>query len=238
MTLRPIFSLVLAAAALLAMERPALAQRMHYLGIAGDGDEAVFRSEVLGARRALDASWSLASSRTVGGALRGGATYGAVRRSIRRAAEGMDREKDVLFLLISAHGGRAGRGVELSGGGGMTPRMLRAALDEAGIKNRVLVVSACYSGQFVPPLADPNTAVITAADATSFALGCLSRCPYTDFGYGFFNQGLPKAGRDLRRAFAIADAAATALARRDGERPSRPQLSMGAEIERTLRSVR
>jgi hypothetical protein len=215
----------------------ASAQRMHYLGIAGDRNETVFQSEVLSAGRALSTVWPLASSNTVGGSFKGGATYDAVRRSIHKIAEGMDRERDVLFLLISSHSAGRGRGVELSGGNAMTPRMLRAALRQAGIANSIVVVSACFSGEFVRPLSGPNSAVITAASATNFAFGCPGRCRYTDFGEGFFHHGLAKAGRDLRRAFAIGATAATAVARRDGLMPSRPQFSMGAEIARTLRAI-
>ncbi len=71
---------------LLIAERPALAQRLHYLGIAGDADEAVFQSEVVHAGRALAAVWPVASSHVVGGSLKGGATYEAVRRGIARMA--------------------------------------------------------------------------------------------------------------------------------------------------------
>ncbi|MDR2113324.1 MAG: peptidase C13, partial [Candidatus Accumulibacter sp.] len=34
----------------------------------------------------------------------------------------------------------------------ITPASLRALLDEAGIERRIIVVSGCYSGQFIPAL--------------------------------------------------------------------------------------
>ena len=43
----------------------------------------------------------------------------------------------------------------------IAPETLRHALDEAGIQRRVVVVSACYSGGFVPALQDEHTLVIT-----------------------------------------------------------------------------
>jgi hypothetical protein len=235
---RPVPSLpLLALGALLMTQQPAAAQRLHYLGIAGDAKEAVFRSEVLNAGRAVASVWPVATSRVVGGSFKGGATYEAVRRSLRETAQGIDLERDVLFLLISSHSAGRGRGVELSGDGTMTPRMLRAALAEAGITKSIVIISACFSGEFVKALSGPNTAVITAASASNFAYGCLTRCRYTDFGEGFFRLGLAQAGRDLQRAFAIGDAAATAVARRHGLRPSRPQFVMGADIARTLQAV-
>jgi Peptidase C13 family len=239
MTPRSTFRLIaFAGAALLCAAHPALAQRMHYLGIAGSSRETVFRSEVSGAGQTVGAAWALASSRAVGGSVKGGETYRAIRQSIRQAAEGMDRELDVLFLVVSSHGERGGRGVELSGGGMMSPRMLRAALDEAGVRNRIVLVSACFSGQFVGPMSGPNTAVITAANATNFSFGCITRCSYTDFGEAFFNHGMLKSGRDLRQAFGVARAMVTASERRDGLKPSQPQMSMGDRIGAVLAGLR
>ncbi len=149
----------------------------------------------------------------------------------------MDRERDVLFLLISSHSAGRGRGIELAGGGAMTPSMLRAALAAAGIRHSIVVISACFSGEFVKALSGPNSLVITALSATNVAYGCLTRCRYTDFGEGFFHRGLSKAGRDLHRAFTIGDTAASAIARRHGLRPSRPQFSMGAGLARTLQAL-
>ena len=45
----------------------------------------------------------------------------------------------------------------------LTPARLTKALDQAGIKNRVLILSACYSGSFVPPLSNENTMILTAS---------------------------------------------------------------------------
>jgi hypothetical protein len=224
--------------ALLSAAHPALAQRMHYLGIAASNRETVFQSEVSGAGSTVGGQWSLASSQTVAGSFFGRVSYGSVREAIAAAAGRMDRERDVLFLLVSSHGAPGGRGVELSGGGLMTPGMLRAALDQAGVKNRVVLVSACYAGQFVAPLSGPNTAVITAANSTNPSFGCSNKRTYTYFGDAFFNHGMPQAGRDLRRAFAIARTTVTAWERSEGERPSQPQMSMGAGIARTLAGVR
>jgi hypothetical protein len=230
--------LAFALLALIGAAHPALAQRMHYLGIAASSRETVFQSEVSGAGGTVGSTWSLASSQTVSGGFMGGVSYGTVRQAIQQAAGRMDRDRDVLFLLVSSHGAPGGRGIELSAGGLMTAGMLRAALDEAGVKNRVVLVSACYAGQFIGPLSGPNSAVITAANATNPSFGCSNKRTYTYFGDAFFNHGMPQSGRDLRRAFAVARTTVTAWERRDGERPSQPQMSMGGGIARTLAGVR
>ena len=63
-----------------------------------------------------------------------------------------------------------------------------------------MIVSACYSGTFVPPLANDNTIVITAADARNPSFGCAPGREWTFFGDAFFNRSL-RPGTDLQRAF-------------------------------------
>jgi Peptidase C13 family len=173
-----------------ALNDPAQAQQMHYLGIAASERETVFITEVTGAGATLGQTWQLASSTTVSSSMFAKVTYPRIAEAIRAAGDKMDKERDVLFLLVSSHGAPAGRGIELSGGGLMTAGQLRSALDGAGIKNRIVVVSACYSGQFVQPLASPTTMVITAANSTNPSFGCSNTRAYTYFGDAFFNAGV------------------------------------------------
>ena len=80
----------------------------------------------------------------------------------------------------------------------MTPHEVKGILDGEGIKNRVVIVSACYSGVFVGPLANDNTIVLTAADEKSTSFGCAAQREWTYFGDAFFRQGL--ASRDRFQA--------------------------------------
>ena len=103
------------------------------------------------------------------------ATPQNAERAIEALAERMDKDKDVLVVYLTSHGGSDFKlaashwplDVEP-----LTPQLLRAALDKAGIRNRVIAVSACYSGGWVAPLANDNTLVMTAADATHTSYGC------------------------------------------------------------------
>ena len=62
----------------------------------------------------------------------------------------MDKNKDIFILLMTSHGDRTGFALQLPGNiAELTPRQVAAALDGEGIKNRVVIVSACYSGIFV-----------------------------------------------------------------------------------------
>jgi hypothetical protein len=66
-------------------------------------------------------------------------------------------------------------------------------LKESGIRWKVVVVSACYSGGFIDPLKDAQTLIITAArhDRTSF--GCADENDFTYFGRAYFKESLPQS---------------------------------------------
>lgn len=116
----------------------------------------------------------------------------------------------------------------------LAPSVLGAMLDEAcGRRPTVVVISACFSGIFVPELAAPNRMVLTAAraDRTSFGCGESDRYPYFD---DCFLRAFP-AARDFR---ALAGAVQACVARREQETgmspPSEPQLSIGAALRPLL----
>src|SRR5690349_19728990 len=121
----------------------------------------------------------------------------------------MNVQKDVLLLSISSHGSEDGV-VAVSNHGlpvdDLDIETLRSALDEAGIVWRVIVISACYSGQFIDPLSSPRTAVITASAADRTSFGCADDRDLTYFGEAFYRDALPGA-RSLREAFQKARAA-------------------------------
>jgi hypothetical protein len=78
----------------------------------------------------------------------------------------MNGESDILFLILTSHGSRdslavvAGRRVET-----LKPSNLSEMLSRTGVRTKVVIISACYSGVFIRRLADADTLVITAADA-------------------------------------------------------------------------
>lgn len=162
-----------------------------------------------------------------------------LQRAIRAVARSMDREQDVLFIYLTSHGAREGQlaanfwPMELTE---LTPAMLRQWLDEAGIRHRVVAVSACYSGSWIPPLAGASTMVLTAADADHTSYGCGYKSELTFFGRAMFDEQL----RSHTRSFEQAHAAARDIIRQreieagkdDGY--SNPQLSAGAAIRAKL----
>lgn len=209
-----------------------------FVGFAGYADQRVFAEEIrlaaknvgskygstdrslllVNDRRSLE-DWPLASPT-------------ALRHALKTLAGRMNVEKDVLFLAISSHGSRDGT---ISVSNGMLPfndlaaSDLADALEESGIKWRVVVVSACYSGTFIEPLRAPGTAVITAAapDRTSF--GCSDDRDLTYFGEAFYRDALPGA-QSLRDAFDKTRKLIAEREKQEGVEPSRPQAEFGDGI--------
>jgi hypothetical protein len=121
--------------------------------------------------------------------------------AVHAVAAVMNKDQDVLVLLLTSHGDRSGVALELPDRTiDLTPQQVAAALDGEGIKNRVVIVSACFSGIFVPPLRNDNTIVITAADANNTSFGCAPERDWTYFGDAFFRQAL-LPGTDFEGAF-------------------------------------
>src|SRR6185369_8053731 len=131
----------------------------------------------------------------------GGATIQDLDTALQAAANGMDAENDVLFVILTSHGSRAGLAVKAGRLRQLlTPPKLAVMLASAGVRHKVVVISACYSGVFVPRLASPNVLVITAADADHSSFGCLDKAEWTYFGDAFFNVALRQA-KSLKDAF-------------------------------------
>jgi hypothetical protein len=115
----------------------------------------------------------------------------------------------------------------------LTPQSLKVALDRSGIRNRVVVLSACHSGSFVPTLADPTTLVITAAHAERTSFGCDDSREWTYFGDAFFNRALRKE-RSFERAFLQARRTISLWEKREGLESSLPQIAGGEALRQRL----
>ena len=145
---------------------------MYFLGFAGFGEERVFAEEIkLAAQRVGEKYGSAHRSVLLLNDRRDLTTYplaseSSLRYALNALGRVMNRDEDVLFLALSSHGSRDAT-IDVSNEG-MEPQTLSAAtlaelLAESGIRWKVIVVSACFSGAFIKPLADDHTIVITAA---------------------------------------------------------------------------
>lgn len=221
-----------AALAGLAAQRPGTADA-YVLTVALDSDP-VFAREAREAARVLSARYG-AKGRTLTLAGPDGArddqphgSITALLLAIGHIGTLMDGREDVLVLYTTSHGDETGLAYHWgdSGYGVLAPVRLRDALAEAGIERRVLILSACYSGVFVPVLASPDTAILTAAASTRSSFGCLAENDWTFFGDALINRalrqpvGLEEAARMASRSVAEWETRARFLA-------SLPQVSIG-----------
>jgi len=96
-----------------------------------------------------------------------------------------------------------------------------------------VIISACYSGVFIRPLADRDTLIITAADADHTSFGCKDANTWTYFGDAFFNVALRQAA-SLKDAFVVARALVRKRELRERFEPSNPQMAGGANVQPLL----
>ncbi len=135
------------------------------------------------------------------------------------------------LFYISSHGGPDGAllGEEL-----LRPHLLAAMLDDA-CPNRpsVVVISACFSGVFIPPLQKTDRLILTAAraDRASFGCGESDKYPYFDT---CFLDAAPDA-HDFAVLGARVRACVAAKEKETGAEPaSEPQLWIGAALRPLL----
>jgi hypothetical protein len=162
-------------------------------------------------------------------------------RAIEALAAKMDREKDVLVIYLTSHGAK---NFQLAAShwplevDALTPVDLKAALDRAGIRNRVIAVSACFSGRWIDTLASDTTLVMTAADATHTSYGCGRRSELTFFGRAVFDEQLRKTHsfeQAFTQAVPLIKQREVDAGKDDGF--SNPQIRIGASIRAVLIEV-
>jgi hypothetical protein len=195
------------------------------------GDQGVFRSEATGAAQVVAGRFETGPINVEYNSKRGGsATIEALTKSLQMAAKSLDAEKDVLFLILTSHGSpdglaiKAGRLTET-----LTPSRLHEILANTGVRHKVVVISACYSGVFIARLANPDVLVITAADAQHPSFGCQDKAKWTYFGDAFFNVALRKA-ISLKDAFLDARSLVRKRELREHFEPSNPLMAGGADV--------
>ncbi|MGL4315214.1 MAG: C13 family peptidase, partial [Pseudomonas sp.] len=203
---------------------------LYSLTLAGDGNQSVFLREadyvakLLGERFGARGNITLSNHRDHL-ADRPLATRESLTRAVRALAERSGPE-DLVFIYLTSHGSRDHQ-LSLE-----QPRLqldnlpaadLASLLQPLKSRYKVLVISACYSGGFIPPLQDDKTLVMTAARADRVSFGCSEENDFTYFGRALFAEALSETD-DLQRAFELAKATVAEREKAEDFQPSEPQL--------------
>lgn len=234
---------VAAAVARLEPQRPAIVDA--YVVVAALDSDPVFGHEAREAGRVLSKRFG-AEGRTIvladdGGEDRadGAGTPANLALALAGASARMDPSEDVLVLYTTSHGSpHAGLNFEHEAYGAsiVTPAQLAGMLGEPGAQNRLIILQACFSGQFIPALAAPRTVIATAASSMNSSFGCSPGNDWTFFGHALINQAMRKAdtfARQFRRALVTIIGWEQKLA----IEPSNPQIQIGKEAAAWLAAL-
>lgn len=158
---------------------------------------------------------------------------GAVATTLSGIA-GTAGPEDVVLVYISTHGapgllGRSEGGDEQEP---IDPATLRTWLAPLRDRDTVLILSACFSGSFIPALQAPHRIIFTAARADRTSFGCQAGAEHTVFGDALL-RALRSPQTSLRAIVAATRATVTARERAlRVDLPSQPQLSVGPAVTR------
>jgi len=211
-----------------------------YVVVAALDGDAVFGREAREAGRVLTRRFGAEGRSIVLAAGEGGDVPAGSPSSFAIAlagvAELMDRREDVLVVYTTSHGSAA-NGLayrdRARGAGAISPQRCATLLDDAGIANRLIIVSACFSGIFLPKLESASSVVISAAAADRSSFGCDPGNEWTYFGDALINRALRKP-QPLAAAFREASASVAGWEGARKFEPSNPQISVGKNVQRWL----
>lgn len=168
------------------------------------------------------------------------ANAGNIAAAIGQIGAAMDPNEDLFVVFITTHGrpdGTAAIQEHQRMYGGLRPAHLAALLNQANIRNRVAIISACFAGAFIAPLATDTSVIMTAAAPDRSSFGCQPQNNWTFFGDAYFNQSV-RDGGDMIEAF---DDAKRLIARWEREQnlspPSNPQIFVGQRGAAMLRQA-
>ncbi len=216
------------------------APRTFIVGVAAGGMQRLFGREVSKASGALAGRFGAGSGAAVLSnseadimrlPLANRTNLGAVLDEIGGRA---DPKRDLVVLYLASHGSRDG---ELSTGLPDYTRLqpvnadfLAEALHKARVGRRMIVVSACYSGSWIKPLASPDTILMTASAADRTSFGCEDKRDTTLFGEAFIRH-MGGRGVSLQDAFARVRADIDKDETAGGNTHSLPQSFVGPNMQ-------
>jgi hypothetical protein len=215
---------------------------LYLVAFAGDGSEDVFRNEAEYAVRLFGSRFGP----TVHGLVLANnpatltthplASWSNLEAVLDGLQHVMRPDQDILLLYVTSHGSEDHYllvdmdPVPLDQIGAND---LADILGEHAFRWKVVVVNACYSGGFVPPLRGDGTLVITAARSDRSSFGCGSDSDITYFGKAWLVDALNHTDSFVD-AFERARKTIAGWERQDKLTPSEPQIDVGKGIAAQL----
>lgn len=207
-----------------------------YVVAAGLDADPVFGRESAEAARVLSRRYG-AAGRTLLLAAGGGAGSAASANgspanlaiALGAVAQKMDLSEDVLIFFATTHGApRVGLVYKDgdSGYGMIAPRRMAQLLGGFGFRRKMVLISACFSGAFLPEIADDDSIVVTAASAQTPSFGCAPSSDWTFFGDALINNAL-RSPVPFDTAVGQAFGLVTQWEMFKGVPPSAPQFHLG-----------
>jgi len=225
----------------LAPQRPGV-RDVYLLVVGGDGTEGVFAREVDWVAERLGSVFDLKRRHVK--LVNGGSDDLplATRTSVREALEAldalMDPNEDLLMVHLVSHGSR--EGALLLDDHNLTLNDLSVAdgkqwLNALKARHQWLVVSACYSGQWVDALASPRRVIFASAASDRTSFGCGDDSDRTWFSKALYGEDMAAGIDDPAAWFAATSAKVTGMEEEqgiDGEEHSMPQQAVGEAFVR------
>jgi len=225
----------------LAPQRPGVPD-LYVVAFGGDGSENVFRNEVEYVERLYGERFGAAGRTLVlvnnPATLddRPLATLTNLERALRAVGERIDAAEDIVLVFVTTHGAESHElyvALDPLPLNQIRPDDLAAALAQSGIRWRVVVVSACYAGGFIPKLRADEAIVITAARHDRSSFGCGVESDITYFGKAYFAEALNETV-SFTEAFERAKKRIAEWEKVEEDTPSEPQIDVGKSIEPRL----
>lgn len=216
---------------------------LYVVAFAGDGGEDVFHNEaeyaekLFGQRFNAEGRVLVLENNAATVATRPLATLTNLTWALDEIAKKMDPAEDVLLLYVTTHGSHEHEllvDLDPLPLDQIAPDDLADALKtNPGIRWKVIVVNACYSGGFIDALQDDSTMVITSARADRTSFGCGVDSDITYFGKAFLAEALNRT-TSIPDAFEQAKKSVSAWEDADKDEHSEPQIASTRSIETKL----
>lgn len=216
---------------------------LFFIGFGSDSAEDVFMKEVEHVHHAVNArlgstgrSMKLINNLKTIDAIPLASSHN-LKISLHHLGKKINPDEDIVFLYLTGHGSADHtlliqmQPLSLND---LTPQDVKAYLDDAGIRWRIIVISACYSGGFIETLQNEHSLILTAAAPHKASFGCSNENEHTYFGEALRNS---LGNQPFQYIPSFVQAMQAIGEREQSEKliPSEPQLFVGNQMREKLK---